>query len=87
MRTGAIVSDPSNSNCQQQQQVPQTFVEPFDFEEPVENQAPPVVTMADNRTMAQLLEAPTEGYKDDIVSPRHRDTFSFNHGLAYSCSK
>ncbi|GJV38584.1 hypothetical protein Tco_1411061 [Tanacetum coccineum] len=71
-----------NSNCQQQQQVPQTFVEPFDFEEPVENQAPPVVTMADNRTMAQLLEAPTEGYKDDIVVPEiTADNFELKHGL------
>ncbi|GKF73380.1 hypothetical protein Tco_0219712, partial [Tanacetum coccineum] len=25
--------------------------------------------MADNRTMAQLLEAPTEGYEDAIVIP------------------
>ncbi|GJV56747.1 hypothetical protein Tco_1457752 [Tanacetum coccineum] len=28
---------------------------------------PPVVTMADNRTMAQLLQAPIEGYEDAIV--------------------
>ncbi|GKA91809.1 reverse transcriptase domain-containing protein [Tanacetum coccineum] len=42
----------------QQQQVNPTFVEPFNLVEPIENQAPPVVTMDDNRTMAQLLEAP-----------------------------
>ncbi|GJX06624.1 reverse transcriptase domain-containing protein [Tanacetum coccineum] len=52
-------SQSRNSN-RQQQQVPPTFVEPFNLVEPIENQAPPVVTMADNRTMAQLLEAPTE---------------------------
>ncbi|GJR06088.1 reverse transcriptase domain-containing protein [Tanacetum coccineum] len=44
----------------QQQQAPPAFVEPFNLEEPIENPAPPVVTMDDNRTMAQLLEAPTE---------------------------
>ncbi|GJU78117.1 hypothetical protein Tco_1275187 [Tanacetum coccineum] len=42
---------------------PPTFVEPFNLVEPIENQAPPIVTMADNRTMAQLLEAPTEGLR------------------------
>ncbi|GJZ63491.1 hypothetical protein Tco_0619912 [Tanacetum coccineum] len=41
-----------------QQQVPPTFVETFNLEEPIENPDPPVVTMDDNRTMAQLLEAP-----------------------------
>nr|GEU65081.1 reverse transcriptase domain-containing protein [Tanacetum cinerariifolium] len=30
---------------------------------------PPEVPMADNRTMAQLLQAPTEGYEDAIVIP------------------
>ncbi|GJS37049.1 reverse transcriptase domain-containing protein [Tanacetum coccineum] len=56
-------------NSNRQQQVPPTFVEPFNLVEPIENQAPPVVTMDDNRTMAQLLEAPTEGYEDVIVVP------------------
>ncbi|GJV76392.1 reverse transcriptase domain-containing protein [Tanacetum coccineum] len=53
----------------QQQQAPPAFVEPFNLEEPIENPAPPVVTMDDNRTMAQLLKAPTEGYEDAIVVP------------------
>ncbi|GKE85167.1 reverse transcriptase domain-containing protein [Tanacetum coccineum] len=57
----------SQSRNRQQQQVPSTFVEPFNLEEPIDNPAPPVVTMADNRTMAQLLQAPTEGYEDAIV--------------------
>nr|GFB74324.1 reverse transcriptase domain-containing protein [Tanacetum cinerariifolium] len=30
---------------------------------------PPEVPMADNRTMADLLQAPTEGYEDAIVIP------------------
>ncbi|GKB79098.1 hypothetical protein Tco_0945993, partial [Tanacetum coccineum] len=76
-----IRSQSRNSN-RQQQQVPQTFVEPFDLEEPIDNPAPPVVTIADNRTMAQLLEAPTEGYKDAIVVPEiTTDNFEIKHGL------
>ncbi|GJZ78965.1 hypothetical protein Tco_0643802 [Tanacetum coccineum] len=74
-------SQSRNSN-HQQQQVPPTFVEPFNLVEPIENQAPPVVTMADNRTMAQLLEAPTEGYEDAIVVPEiTADNFELKHGL------
>ncbi|GJR42149.1 hypothetical protein Tco_1310252 [Tanacetum coccineum] len=74
-------SQSRNSN-RQQQQVPPTFVEPFDLEEPIDNPAPPVVTMADNRTMAQLLEAPTEGYEDAIVVPEiTADNFELKHGL------
>ncbi|GJR97447.1 hypothetical protein Tco_0269621, partial [Tanacetum coccineum] len=74
-------SQSRNSN-RQQQQVPPTFVEPFDLEEPIDNQAPPVVTMADNRTMAQLLEAPTEGYEDAIVVLTiTADNFELKHGL------
>ncbi|GJV17476.1 reverse transcriptase domain-containing protein [Tanacetum coccineum] len=61
-------SQSRNSN-RQQQQVNLTFVEPFNLVEPIENQAPPVVTMDDTRTMAQLLEAPTVGYEDAIIVP------------------
>ncbi|GJU58644.1 reverse transcriptase domain-containing protein [Tanacetum coccineum] len=47
-----------------------------DFKIPLE------VTMADNRTMAQLLEAPTEGYEDAIVVPEiTADNFELKHGL------
>ncbi|GKF49378.1 hypothetical protein Tco_0142629, partial [Tanacetum coccineum] len=42
---------------QQQQQVPLNLVEP------------PKDTMDDNRTMEELLQAPTEGYEDAIVVP------------------
>nr|GEX47231.1 reverse transcriptase domain-containing protein [Tanacetum cinerariifolium] len=34
-------------------------------EDPLED--PPEIQMADNRTMAELLQAPTEGYEDAIV--------------------
>ncbi|GJY59173.1 reverse transcriptase domain-containing protein [Tanacetum coccineum] len=65
----------------QQQQAPPAFVEPFNLEEPIENPAPLVVTMADNRTMAQLLKAPTEGYEDAIVVPEiTADNFKLKHG-------
>ncbi|GJT54442.1 hypothetical protein Tco_0989496 [Tanacetum coccineum] len=78
MRT---LSQSRNSN-RKQQQVPQTFVEPFDLEEPIDNPAPPVVTMADNPTMAQLLEAPNEGYEDAIVVPEiTTNNFELKHGL------
>ncbi|GJU64205.1 reverse transcriptase domain-containing protein [Tanacetum coccineum] len=74
-------SQSRNSN-RQQQQVPPTFVEPFNLVESIENQAPPIVTMADNHIMAQLLEAPTEGYEDAIVVPEiTADNFELKHGL------
>ncbi|GKD28358.1 hypothetical protein Tco_1239136, partial [Tanacetum coccineum] len=69
-------------NFNPQQQVPPAFVEPFDLEEPIENQDPPVVMMVDTRTMAQLLQAPTEGYEDAIVVPAIiTDNFELKHGL------
>ncbi|GKC41536.1 reverse transcriptase domain-containing protein [Tanacetum coccineum] len=70
-----------NSN-RQQQQVNPTFVEPFNLVESIENQAPPVVTMDDTRTMAQLLEAPTVGYEDAIVMAEITvDNFELKHGF------
>ncbi|GJX66237.1 reverse transcriptase domain-containing protein, partial [Tanacetum coccineum] len=69
-------SQSRNSN-RQQQQVNPTFVEPFNLVEPIENQAPPVVTMDDTRTMAQLLEAPTEIIVPEITA----DNFELKHGL------
>ncbi|GKC61044.1 reverse transcriptase domain-containing protein [Tanacetum coccineum] len=75
----------SQSRRRRQQQVPQTSVEPFDLEKPNNNQEPPnppVVTMADNRTMAELLQAPTEGYEDAIVVPAiTADNFKLKHSL------
>ncbi|GJV87686.1 reverse transcriptase domain-containing protein [Tanacetum coccineum] len=58
---------------QQQQQVPPNLVEP------------PKDTMADNRTMAELLQAPTEGYEDAIVVPEiAAANFEIKHGLLTS---
>ncbi|GJY30831.1 reverse transcriptase domain-containing protein [Tanacetum coccineum] len=37
--------------------------------------------MADNRTMAQLLQAPTEGYEDAIVIPKINANFELKHCL------
>ncbi|GJR33945.1 reverse transcriptase domain-containing protein [Tanacetum coccineum] len=37
--------------------------------------------MADNRTMAQLLQASTEGYEDAIVIPEINANFELKHGL------
>ncbi|GKE94106.1 hypothetical protein Tco_1578961, partial [Tanacetum coccineum] len=54
----------------QQQQVPPNLVEL------------PKDTMADNRTMAELLQAPTEGYEDAIVVPEiEAANFEIKHGL------
>nr|GEW65650.1 reverse transcriptase domain-containing protein [Tanacetum cinerariifolium] len=42
----------------------------------------PIDTMADQRTMAQLLQAPTKGYKDAIVVPAiTAKNFELKHGL------
>ncbi|GJX23571.1 hypothetical protein Tco_0228016 [Tanacetum coccineum] len=37
--------------------------------------------MADNRTMTQLLQAPTEGYEDAIVIPKINANFELKHDL------
>nr|GEY22710.1 reverse transcriptase domain-containing protein [Tanacetum cinerariifolium] len=43
---------------------------------------PPEVPMADNRTMAELLQAPTEGYEDAIVIQEiAANNFELKHGL------
>nr|GFD08069.1 reverse transcriptase domain-containing protein [Tanacetum cinerariifolium] len=39
-------------------------------------------TMADNRTMAQMLQAPIEGYEDEIVVPPiNANNFKLNQTL------
>ncbi|GJT55417.1 reverse transcriptase domain-containing protein [Tanacetum coccineum] len=66
----------------QQQQAPPAVVEPFNLEDPFENPPPPPPPpMDDQRTMAQLLEAPTEGYEDAIVVPEINANFELKHGL------
>ncbi|GJU85308.1 reverse transcriptase domain-containing protein [Tanacetum coccineum] len=57
----------SQSRRRRQQQTLPVVVENFDLEEPIVEQN--VVPMADNRTMAQMLQAPIEGYEDAIVVP------------------
>nr|GEV42496.1 reverse transcriptase domain-containing protein [Tanacetum cinerariifolium] len=46
---------------------------PF-LEDQFQEDPPPEVSMADNRTMAELLQAPTEGYKDTIFFPPSKTT-------------
>nr|GFC00882.1 reverse transcriptase domain-containing protein [Tanacetum cinerariifolium] len=54
----------------------------FPFQEDQFQEDPSEVPMADNRTMAQLLQAPTEGYEDAIVIPEIAATnFELKHGL------
>nr|GFC62110.1 hypothetical protein [Tanacetum cinerariifolium] len=60
----------SRNNFPQQKASP-VIVEPLRIELPfLEDQfqedPPPEVPMADNRTMAEFLQAPTEGYEDAI---------------------
>ncbi|GJZ19939.1 hypothetical protein Tco_0556529 [Tanacetum coccineum] len=60
----------SQTRKRRQQQVPPNLVEPSKD------------TMADNRTMAELLQAPTEGYEDAIVVPEiAAANFEIKHGL------
>nr|GEV06201.1 DNA-directed DNA polymerase [Tanacetum cinerariifolium] len=48
----------------------------------LEEHLPPVVTMVDNRTMAELLRAPTEGYAEAIVVPPIlAEQFELKHSL------
>ncbi|GJY52961.1 reverse transcriptase domain-containing protein [Tanacetum coccineum] len=75
----------SQARRRRQPQVRQTSVESSNLEKP---DNPPIVTMADNRTMAQLLEAPTEGYEDAIVIPEiTANNFEIKHGLLNLCPK
>ncbi|GKC08747.1 hypothetical protein Tco_1000357 [Tanacetum coccineum] len=72
----------TRSQSRNSNQVNPTFVEPFNLVEPI-----PVVTMDDNRTMAQLLEAPTVGYEDAIVVPEiTTDNFELKHDLLNSAA-
>ncbi|GKA84098.1 hypothetical protein Tco_0805693 [Tanacetum coccineum] len=69
---GETSTNPKRRNHRRSRQI----VEPFSLEEN------PVVTMADQRTMAELLQAPTEGYGDAIVIPVIlMENFKLKHGL------
>nr|GEV17805.1 hypothetical protein [Tanacetum cinerariifolium] len=79
----------SHENFPQQEASP-AIVEPLCIENPfLEDQFqedppkdPPEVPMADDRTMAELLQAPTEGYEDAIVIPEiAAKNFELKHGL------
>nr|GEY73527.1 reverse transcriptase domain-containing protein [Tanacetum cinerariifolium] len=73
-----------------QQEVSPAIVDPlrieFSFLEDQFQEDPPKdpqeVLMADDRTMAELLRAPTDGYKDAIVIPEiAANNFELKHGL------
>nr|GFB48211.1 reverse transcriptase domain-containing protein [Tanacetum cinerariifolium] len=74
-------------NNSPQRETPPAIVEPIRIEFPfLEDQfqedPPPEVPMADNRTMAELLQAPTEGYEDAIIIPEiTANNFELKHGL------
>nr|GEZ68718.1 hypothetical protein [Tanacetum cinerariifolium] len=79
----------SRNNFPQQEASP-AIVEPLRIKLPfLEDQFqedplvdPSEVPMADNRTMAELLQAPTEGYEDAIVIPDiAANNFELKHGL------
>nr|GFA45582.1 reverse transcriptase domain-containing protein [Tanacetum cinerariifolium] len=79
----------SRNNFPQQEASP-AIVEPLRIEFPfLEDQFqedppkdPPEVLMAGNRTMVELLQAPTEGYEDAIVIPEiAANNFELKHGL------
>nr|GEZ21828.1 reverse transcriptase domain-containing protein [Tanacetum cinerariifolium]GEZ46836.1 reverse transcriptase domain-containing protein [Tanacetum cinerariifolium] len=56
------------------------FLEDQFQEDPPED--PPEVSMANNRTMTELLQAPTEGYEDAIVILEiAANNFELKHGL------
>nr|GEX71268.1 putative reverse transcriptase domain-containing protein [Tanacetum cinerariifolium] len=76
----------SRNNSPQREASP-AIVEPLRIELPfLEDQfqedPPPESPMADNRTMAELLQAPTEGYEDAIVILEiTMNNFELKHGL------
>ncbi|GJR03103.1 reverse transcriptase domain-containing protein [Tanacetum coccineum] len=69
---GETSTNPKRRNRRRSKQI----VEPFSLEET------PVDTMADQRTMAELLRAPTEGYAEAIVVPPiPAEHFELKHSL------
>nr|GEU40536.1 hypothetical protein [Tanacetum cinerariifolium] len=70
--TPSTNSNPKGHNRRRSKQ----RIEDFNLEE----LSPPIVTTADQRTMAQLLQEPTEGYEDAIVVPAiTADNFELKH--------
>ncbi|GJT56734.1 hypothetical protein Tco_0991788 [Tanacetum coccineum] len=70
-----IVESSTTPKCRNRRRSKQR-VEPFFLEET------PIVTMANQRTMAELLQAPTEGYGDAILIPAIlAENFELKHGI------
>nr|GEX61908.1 reverse transcriptase domain-containing protein [Tanacetum cinerariifolium] len=68
------------------QEASPAIVEPLRIENPFLKdqfqEDPPEIPMTDDRTMAKLLRAPTEGYEDAIVIPKiAANNFELKHGL------
>nr|GEW08512.1 reverse transcriptase domain-containing protein [Tanacetum cinerariifolium] len=75
----------SRNNSPQREASP-AIVEPLRIkllflEDQFQEDPPPESPMADNRTMAELFQAPTEGYEDAIVIPEiTANNFELKHG-------
>nr|GEZ34843.1 reverse transcriptase domain-containing protein [Tanacetum cinerariifolium] len=53
------------------------------LEDQFQEDPPPEVPMADNQTMAELLQAPTKGYEDAIVIPKiAANNFELKHAVS-----
>nr|GEW74984.1 reverse transcriptase domain-containing protein [Tanacetum cinerariifolium] len=80
----------SHHNSPQQETSP-VIVEPLRIEllflEDQFQEDPPEVSMADNRTMAELLQAPTEGYEDAIDSLNSAAGGNFLDKMPRECLK
>ncbi|GJY77181.1 reverse transcriptase domain-containing protein [Tanacetum coccineum] len=75
---GNSSSNPTTSNPKRRNR--RCSKQPFNLEEPLEES--PIATMADQRTMAELLRAPTEGYAEAIVVPPIlAEHFKLKHNL------
>ncbi|GKA35792.1 reverse transcriptase domain-containing protein, partial [Tanacetum coccineum] len=77
---GEYSPNPTTSNLKRRNR--RRSKQPFNLKEPLKNHAPPVVTMVDQCTMAELLRAPTEGYAEAIVVPHIlAEHFELKHSL------
>nr|GEV26115.1 reverse transcriptase domain-containing protein [Tanacetum cinerariifolium] len=71
-----LVGETSTNPKRQNRRSSKQRIKPFSLEQT------PVVSMADQRTMAELLQAPIEGYGDAIVKPAIlAENFELKHGL------
>nr|GEY57200.1 reverse transcriptase domain-containing protein [Tanacetum cinerariifolium] len=76
----------SRNNSPQREASPAIFeplrIELLFLEDQFQEDTPVESPMADNRTMAELLQAPTEGYEDAIIIPEiTANKFELKHGL------